>query len=432
MNCLKLLLLNFSEKPNRMKNNFWKALGPGLIWAAAAIGVSHLVQSTRAGASYGFQLVVVVLLANLFKYPFFQFGPRYAVATNTSLVEGYRKRGMWAVVLFAVLTLGTMFTIQAAVTSVTVGIIKSVFPVDLSYTAVTIILILICAIIVLIGHYKVLDRLIKFVIIILSISTLIALFSAFAKNTEPVRLNQLPFEFNITNISFIVALVGWMPSAIDISVWNSLWTLAKIKETNYRPTLKESLLDFNIGYIGTTFFALAFLGLGALVMFNRGAEFAQSGVQFANQLFGLYTTGIGDWAYYIIAIAALTTMFSTTLTVLDAYPRVITPVVEALSRKTFTPKRNTIFQYIWMAVLIIGAVLLISVYSTKMKLLVDIATTLSFITAPVLGFLNLKAITGKEVDQEYRPSKGLVIFSWIGIAVLAVFALYFLWLRFLA
>lgn len=415
-----------------MKNNFWKALGPGLIWAAAAIGVSHLVQSTRAGASYGFQLVVVVLLANLFKYPFFQFGPRYAVATNTSLVEGYRKRGMWAVVLFAVLTLGTMFTIQAAVTSVTVGIIKSVFPVDLSYTAVTIILILICAIIVLIGHYKVLDRLIKFVIIILSISTLIALFSAFAKNTEPVRLNQLPFEFNITNISFIVALVGWMPSAIDISVWNSLWTLAKIKETNYRPTLKESLLDFNIGYIGTTFFALAFLGLGALVMFNRGAEFAQSGVQFANQLFGLYTTGIGDWAYYIIAIAALTTMFSTTLTVLDAYPRVITPVVEALSRKTFTPKRNTIFQYIWMAVLIIGAVLLISVYSTKMKLLVDIATTLSFITAPVLGFLNLKAITGKEVDQEYRPSKGLVIFSWIGIAVLAVFALYFLWLRFLA
>ncbi len=25
-----------------------RALGPGLVWAAAAIGVSHLVQSTRA------------------------------------------------------------------------------------------------------------------------------------------------------------------------------------------------------------------------------------------------------------------------------------------------------------------------------------------------------------------------------------------------
>ena len=44
------------------------ALGPGLVWAAAAVGVSHLVQSTRAGASYGFALVGVVVVANLLKY----------------------------------------------------------------------------------------------------------------------------------------------------------------------------------------------------------------------------------------------------------------------------------------------------------------------------------------------------------------------------
>ncbi len=415
-----------------MKRNFWKALGPGLIWAAAAIGVSHLIQSTRAGATYGFQLVIVVLLANLFKYPFFQFGPRYAIATNSSLVEGYRKRGIWAVLLFAFVTLGTMFTIQAAVTSVTVGIIKSILPISLSYTIVTILLFLICAIIVLIGHFKVLDRMIKFVIIILSISTLIALYAAFAKSGEAINLQYTPFEFNLVNISFIVALVGWMPSAIDISVWNSLWTLAKIKETNYRPTLRQSMLDFNIGYIGTTFLALAFLSLGALVMYNNGQEFSQSGVTFANQLFGLYTATIGSWAYYIIAVAALATMFSTTLTVLDAYPRAITPVVEALSKSKFSPQKSLIFQYIWMAILIIGSVLLISVFSSKMKILVDIATTLSFITAPVLGLLNLKAMTGKEVGKKYRPSKAMVIFSWIGIAVLSFFALYFLWLRFLA
>ena len=28
-------------------------LGPSLLWASAAIGVSHIVQSTRAGATYG-------------------------------------------------------------------------------------------------------------------------------------------------------------------------------------------------------------------------------------------------------------------------------------------------------------------------------------------------------------------------------------------
>ena len=76
-----------------------KSLGPGLLWAGAAIGVSHLVQSTRAGASYGFALVWAVILANLFKYPFFEYGPRYAAATGESLLEGYRKLGQWAVIL---------------------------------------------------------------------------------------------------------------------------------------------------------------------------------------------------------------------------------------------------------------------------------------------------------------------------------------------
>ena len=65
-----------------------KSLGPGLMWAAAAIGVSHLVQSTRAGASYGFQLLWLIFVINLFKYPFFEFGPRYAAATGETLLRG--------------------------------------------------------------------------------------------------------------------------------------------------------------------------------------------------------------------------------------------------------------------------------------------------------------------------------------------------------
>lgn len=414
-----------------MNKNFWKALGPGLIWAAAAVGVSHLVQSTRAGADFGFQLVIVVLLANFFKYPFFQYGPRYAIATQSSLLEGYRKRGTWTVVLFLLITLGTMFAIQAAVTSVTVGIILSVFPIGLSYIQVTILLLLLCAIIVLIGHFKTLDRIIKFVVIILTLSTLVAVFAAFGKLETKALAQVAPFEWNLINISFLVALIGWMPTAIDISVWNSLWTLAKMKQTKYRPTLKESLLDFNIGYLGTTLLALAFLSLGALVMNNSGEAFSNSGVEFARQLFSLYTASIGSWSYLIIAVAALATMFSTTLTVLDAYPRVLTPVVEILLAGNRTEKQKSRLNYLWIVLLATGATLLIAHFSTQMKLLVDIATSLSFVTAPILAVLNLSAITGKEVPAEYRPGKAMMLWSWVGIVVLSAFALYFLWMRFL-
>ena len=78
------------------QSSFLKSLGPGLLFAGAAIGVSHFVQSTRAGADFGFGLLAVVILANVFKYPAFAFGPWYASATGTSLLEGYRRQGKWA------------------------------------------------------------------------------------------------------------------------------------------------------------------------------------------------------------------------------------------------------------------------------------------------------------------------------------------------
>ena len=67
--------------------NILKTLGPGLLWAGAAVGVSHLVQSTRAGANFGFYFIGILLLANFLKYPSFEFGPRYATATSKSLVD---------------------------------------------------------------------------------------------------------------------------------------------------------------------------------------------------------------------------------------------------------------------------------------------------------------------------------------------------------
>ena len=84
---------------------FLKKLGPGLLFAGAAIGVSHLVQSTKAGADYGLGLIWALILVNIFKYPFFQFGPRYALATGESLLSGYKKLGKGILICY-------IFTLQ--------------------------------------------------------------------------------------------------------------------------------------------------------------------------------------------------------------------------------------------------------------------------------------------------------------------------------
>ncbi len=406
-----------------------KALGPGLIWAGASIGVSHLVQSTRAGADFGFQLVWVVILANLLKYPFFEFGPRYAASTGETLVEGYYRQGKTTLWLYFGLTLATMFSIQAGVTSVTAGLMGFIFPGLISQVGWTFLLLSICLIIILIGKYKTLDYLMKIIVIVLTLTTLVAFLAALGKGYHPQPEHLVPFNWNFTQVAFLLALAGWMPSAVDVSVWHSMWTVAKIKQTGYHPSLKEALFDFNLGYIGTAVMAIFFLALGAIVMHGSGESFSASGVEFSGQLIRLYTLNIGNWAYYVIAIAALATMFSTTLTVLDAYPRVMCPATSLLFPKIGEPTQMKYVKLMWFFLLIGLTLLLIFVFSGKMRALIDLATTLSFITAPVLGYLNLKAVKGKNMPENNKPGLFLHILSWIGIVALAGFALYFLIFR---
>ena len=102
-------------------------LGPGLLFAGTAVGTSHLVQSTRAGAVFGLGLLLVVVLANIVKYPAFRFGAHYGAVTGRNLVDGYRRLGLWPVLFFAaVLILADGFAV-AAISLVTGGIVKAVF-----------------------------------------------------------------------------------------------------------------------------------------------------------------------------------------------------------------------------------------------------------------------------------------------------------------
>lgn len=410
------------------RSGLLKTLGPGLVWAATAIGVSHLVQSTRAGAEYGFGLVAVVILANLLKYPFFEFGPRYTAATGESLLEGYARQGRWTVVVYLLLTLGTMFTVTGAVTFVTGSLATQLFGAVLSPFGYSATLLAICAALLITGRYPLLDRLVKVIIVLLTLSTVCAVAAA-ALAPHPTAASGTPHP-SITSgagFAFVIALVGWMPSAIDISVWSSLWTLERARQTGYRPRLKQVLFDFNLGYWGTAVLALFFLALGAFILHGSGQELAAGGAAFAAQIITLYTEALGTWSRPVIALAAFTTMFSTTLTVTDGFPRVLQRAT-GLLLPTWSRRRGDRLYWGWMLVVVAGGLLLISAFRNRLTLMVDVATTLSFLTAPVLSWFNLRAVTGPAMPPEARPGRGLLWLSWLGLGFGALFAgIYLAW-----
>ena len=418
------------------KLDWMRALGPGLLFAAAAVGVSHLVQSTRAGASYGLAMLVPILLANAIKYPAFRFGPQYAAATGTSLLEGYRRQGRWALVLYALLTVGTMFAIQAAVTVVTAALAMATLGLKASPVIVSVVILAICGALLGLGRYHWLERITRVLVAVLTISTVIAAVAALPLIdwSGPVfpSLNSL----DVPTVFFIVALVGWMPSAIDVSVWQSLWILARREDTKHTPTVREAVVDFHVGYIGTALLAVCFLVMGAGVMHNRGVVLVDSAGGFAGQVIQLYTTTLGAWSAPIIGVSAFFVMFSTTLTVLDGFPRAIA----VLLARFHAPEENSKFEmnefaqrraYLAaMALLASGAVVVLWLVMTSLKAMVDIATTLSFLTAPLLALLNHRAVLGSDVAPEHRPRPWLRIASWLGILSQTSFALYYAWLRY--
>ncbi|THD66356.1 divalent metal cation transporter [Robertkochia marina] len=395
-----------------------KRIGPGLLFAGAAIGVSHLVQSTRAGADFGFGLLWALLLIHLFKYPFFQYGPRYAMATGESLLQGYLKLGKAFLLAYFILTMATMFTIQTAVTIVTAGLAANLFGLTADPVIWSIIITVICTAILLFGHYKLLDRLMKYIVLILTLCTLSAVIIALT-NSNPPELDQV-FPTEGAALAFLIAFMGWMPAPMDISVWHSLWSIEK-QQIAPEYDADKALNDFNLGYASTIILGVFFISLGALVMYDSGNSFSAGAGAFASEFINLYTSSLGENTFLIIALAGFTAMVSTTLTTLDASPRTMAQATQLITGK------KTIFNFtFWIVILALGTIGILLFFLSEMKTLIDVATILSFLTAPFYAALNFRLITSKHTPEAQRPGKFMVVLSWSGIVFLCAFSLWYI------
>ena len=414
---------------NGRLSGFSKTAGPGILFACTAIGVSHLVQSTRAGADFGLMMIGFVILANLLKYPFFEYGSRYANSTQTSIIDGYGQLGKPALWMYFLLTILSMFFVTGAVGFVTAGFFENLFGVDFLGEWTVVILFAVCVGVLAIGKYSILDSLIKVIAIVLLFSTVVAfLFAIHNGPTEHVIGFEPKQLSDISGIFFLLALMGWMPTAVDLSSWNSLWTLERMKQTNYKPHLKETLFEFRLGYTITSILAVIFVILGTFIFYGSGEELPNNNSDFAHKVVTLYTETIGNWSYIIITASAFSIMFGTIIAVFDGYSRSLQRTIELIFTKKEEVVRTTFrtFYTVFLIMIASGSFLAISQFENNFKEMVDFATVLSFVIAPIIAIFNFKLVTGKFLDKKHQPSWLLKILSYVGITFLGGFAIFFL------
>ena len=396
----------------------WRIFGPGILMATAAIGGSHLISSTQAGAIYGWQLAIMIVLANVFKYPFFRFATDYVYDTGESLIAGYAKRSKVYLWVYFILSILSAVISTGAVSLIAAVILGFMLPasLELSTMVLSMIIVAVSWFFLIAGHYKLLDGVTKWIMIALTAATVAAVVIAAGKPTVMAADFIAVSPWNLATLGFIVALMGWMPAPLEFAAITSMWTSAKVKADH--TTHKQGLLDFNVGYAVSAILALFFLSLGVFVQYGSGQEIELVGGAYINQLINMYTATIGEWSRLLVAFVAFMCMFGTTITCADGYGRANAECWRLLKGESEINKKQIVF---WTTYAIGGGFVIITFFTGQLGAMLKFAMISAFVSAPIFGWLNYSL-----VKKHKKLSAGMNALSIAGLVFLAGFALLFL------
>ncbi len=114
------------------------------------------------------------------------------------------------------------------------------------------------------------------------------------------------------------------------------------------------------------------------------------------------------------------------MTAHDAVTRVALDIIDLLNTKVkMTGKKG----YYATGIIVLALVnfVVVTAFSANMGQLVALATFVSFVVAPIIGYMNLKNVTSEDLPKKYHPKKALQILTYAGIVFLSVFSLLYFW-----
>ena len=373
----------------------------------------------------------IISVALVLKYPFFEFAVRYTNATGKHILHGYKELGNWAVAMFLFVIFVAMFAVTGAIGAVCGGLLGTVFGWSgLSMPFIVGGILATTAAVLLIGKYSLLDQIIKLISVVLFITISVAFFAVLYKG--PIQVTEaIPVTNEIwkgAGLALTISLIGFMPTGLEVSAMHSIWSVEKIKQTGYHPTLKESLFDFNLGYIFTSILAFMFMTIGAFTVFGSGQLLDGNSIEFSNKLIEVFTSSLGSWSYWIIAVAALGTIYGTLIVSMDAFTRSFVLGTLTLIKPNGVNREETNSNRYYTILLIIiafGGFLLYIQFPGGMIKILEAATICIFLLAPIIAYLNLKLIKSPSIPTTHRPKRRIIILAFVGLSTGISFTVFY-------
>jgi len=390
---------------------------------------------------YGPALLWLVIVAHLVKFPAFDIGPRFAMATGESLLSGYARvpgPARWPLVLFVLFTVLQGVGVAVAVVSIAASVLAvslepwTTWVSSIGLTPVAfwgIVVATACFGLILVGRYPGMDLINRIMMAVLVLLTL----AAFLLKPPPASsyVHLVVPALPAGSFVLVAALLGWMPTGIDVSIWHSMWALEKRGAWKRlegggggRTALaRRALLDMRVGYGLSVVLGIVFYLLGTYIA--RG-EASPDGAQVAAAISGVYVDILGGWAFPVFMIAAFCAMFSTTYIVMDGFPRSLAEALRLLvpSRRDRPGPWNA--PYIALLTVVWLAVIPILVFMPKPVLLVKSAALLGFLVAPLYYGLNVYCAARFIPRGPLRPSRPWIAASALGAVLMLAASVMFI------
>jgi Mn2+/Fe2+ NRAMP family transporter len=380
----------------------FRDIGPGVLIAAAFIGPGTVTLCTIAGASFGYSLIWAIILSIFSTIVLQEMSLRIGLITKMNLAQVIRIniKSKFLNRLFLILIISSILIGNAAyeagnITGASLGISAILNSKSINY--IPIFIGLIAFIVLYQGNYKVLERSLVFLVLIMSISFFIT--AIITKPDIDALINGvITPKIDSNNLTIILGLIGttvvpynlFLHSSLVSEKWNSV---KKLKVARFE-----------------SFFSILIGGLVSLSIIITAASVNNKDVNgvidLAKGLEPLY----GNFAIYFLGIGLFASGITSSITA---------PLAAAYVAKSCFGWQDSLksrkFRAIWIIILIIG--ILVSMVKINPIEIIKFAQFSNSLLLPIIAIILLWLINNKNIISNKYSYRYQNIFGFLIVII---------------
>jgi Mn2+/Fe2+ NRAMP family transporter len=420
-----------------------KQLGPGLIISAVIVGSGELIVTPKLGATVGFTMLWFIIVGCFIKvFVQVELG-RFAISRGMTTLEamnsipGPRFIVSWLLWLWLLMYFALIFQVAGMV-----GGLASVFTLagmPLPPWVLTVLVALSCAVLLVIGRYKMVETLSTALVVLFTITTLVAVgalqSTEFAITSAQIAEGlkfQLPEKFTTAFAAFGIIGVG----ASEL-IYYPYWCLEKGYGRNVGPHedsagwrdrargwVRVMNIDAWVSFCIYTTATLSFYLLGAAVLHAKGLVVENS--QMIATLSHMYRETFGQWSYWFFLVGAFAVLYSTVFGATASNARLLADALSLFGVVKYRAPEDRV------RMVKVGCVLLPCAFAAVF-LLVGEPVSLVFVGALAQGLM-LPFLAGAALYFRYRRTEAALrpggfwsFWLWVAAAAMSAVGLYKVW-----